>query len=147
MRQVVCPACGGANRLPDARDPSDAKCGRCKRKLFVGEPAEVSGEQLRAHLRGTRGVGILLDVWAPWCGPCRVMAPQFASAASRLEPGMRLLKLNSEAFPQDAASLHVSGIPTLLLFRNGQPIARQSGAMSAQQIVAWAHQALAGAPA
>lgn len=147
MRQVVCAACGGANRLPDDRNLAEAKCGRCKRKLFAGEPSDVSGEQLRSHLRATRGVAILLDVWAPWCGPCRTMAPQFASAAARLEPDVRLLKLNSEAHPEEAAALHVSGIPTLILFRDGRPIARQSGAMSAQQIVAWAQQALAGAPA
>jgi thioredoxin 2 len=124
-----------------------AKCGRCGEKLFQARPMEVDGEALSAHLRGSRGLAILLDVWAPWCGPCRMMAPQFTSAAGRLEPDVRLLKLDSEANPQAATELRVSGIPTLILFRDGREIARQAGAMSAGQIVAWTRQALAQAPA
>lgn len=147
MRQLVCPACGATNRAPEARNAAAAKCGRCGGKLFRGEPVEVNSAQLQLHLRSNRGAAVLLDVWAPWCGPCRMMAPHFAAAAQRLEPEVRLLKLNSEAEPQAAADLHVSGIPALLLFRDGRLIARQAGAMNANQIVAWATQALAQAPA
>jgi thioredoxin 2 len=147
MRQIVCPGCGAANRTPEGRDPASAKCGRCGEKLFQGKPVDVTAAELDAHLRGNQGVAVLLDVWAPWCGPCRMMGPQFVAAAPQLEPAMRLLKLNSEEHPAAAGDLGVSGIPTLILFREGRVIARQSGAMSANQIVAWTIQALAQATA
>lgn len=147
MRQILCPACGAVNRAPETKDASAAKCGRCGERLFHGRPEEVTGEALAAHLRSNNGVGVLLDVWAPWCGPCRMMGPQFAAAARQLEPEVRLLKLNSEEHPAAAAELGVSGIPTLVLFRDGRVVARQSGAMSANQIVAWTTQALARASA
>ena len=146
MRQFVCPGCGAANRAPDGKNPLAAKCGRCGEPLFSGHPAEVDAKALAAHRASTKGAAVLVDVWAPWCGPCRAMAPNFAAAAKTLEPVVRLLKLNSEAEPQASAELGVSGIPTLLLFRDGQAIARTSGLMSAQQIIAWTRQALAQAP-
>jgi thioredoxin 2 len=147
MRQFVCPACGAANRTPDGKDPLAAKCGRCGDLLFSGHPIEVDAKALGAHRASTKGAAVLVDVWAPWCGPCRAMAPNFAAAAKALEPQVRLLKLNSEAEPQAASALGVSGIPALLLFRDGQVIARSAGLMSAQQIVAWTRQALAQAQA
>ena len=113
--------------------------------MFKAIPIEVDGKALAAHRDSTKGGAVLVDVWAPWCGPCRAMAPNFAQAAKVLEPAVRLLKLNSEAEPQAAAALGVSGIPTLLLFQDGQLVARTSGLMSAQQIVAWTRQALAPA--
>lgn len=143
MRQYVCPACGAANRAPDARDARVAKCGRCGQALFSGHPVEVSGDRFKAHLASTRGAAVLVDVWAPWCGPCRAMAPQFAAAAGQLEPDVRLLKLNSDADQAIAAELGVSGIPALLLFRDGALVARTAGLMRADQIVAWTRQALA----
>jgi thioredoxin 2 len=145
MRQFVCPACGAANRAPDGKDPRAAKCGRCKEALFSAHPIEVDAAAFRAHRAGTKGAAVLLDVWAPWCGPCRAMAPNFAAAAATLEPDVRLLKLNSDAEPQAAGELGVSGIPALLLFRDGHAIARTAGAMNAPQIVAWTRQALAEA--
>lgn len=146
-RQVVCGACGGVNRLPPARDPAGAKCGRCGVRLFEGRPLDVNAEQFAAQRRGDRGGALLLDVWAPWCGPCRTMAPHFAQAARELEPEVRLLKLDSQAHPAASDNLRISGIPTLILFRDGREVARQSGALSAAQIVAWTRQALARAPA
>lgn len=143
MRQFVCPACGAANRIPDGRDPLAAKCGRCSQALFSAQPIEVDAKAFRAHRASTQGAAVLVDVWAPWCGPCRSMAPQFAAAARRLEPDVRLVKLNSEAEPQAAGELGVSGIPALLLFKDGRVIARTAGLMSADQIVAWTRQALA----
>ena len=147
MRQFVCAACGAVNRAPEAKDAAAAKCGRCAAKLLAAAPLEVTAEQLEAHRRGTKGAALLLDVWAPWCGPCLSMAPHFAAAAPRLEPAVRLLKLNSEAWPQAAAGLRVSSIPTLILFREGLEAARTAGAMSADQIVAWTNRSLAGAGA
>ncbi len=147
MTQLVCPNCNAANRLPEGKDPSSAKCGRCREKLFSGHPVEVTATQLDVHRRSTKGAALLLDVWAPWCGPCRSMAPQFAAAAGRLEPEVRLLKLNSDAHPEAAAALGVQGIPALFLIRDGKVIARQAGLMNAGQIESWTRQALATAQA
>ena len=147
MTQLVCPNCNAANRLPEGKDASSAKCGRCHEKLFSGHPVEVTAAQLDTHRRSTKGAALLLDVWAPWCGPCRSMAPQFAAAAGRLEPEVRLLKLNSDAHPEAAAALGVQGIPALFLIRDGKVIARQAGLMNAGQIESWTRQALATAQA
>ena len=143
MSQFVCPSCGAGNRVPEGRDPRQAKCGKCHEPVLTGAPVEVSGAQLEAHRNGTKGAALLLDVWAPWCGPCRSMAPQFAAAAKTLEPEVRLLKLNSDAEPAAAGALGVSGIPALFLIRDGKVIARTAGAMPAGQIVSWTRNALA----
>ncbi len=145
MKQFVCPSCGAVNRTPDERDARAAKCGKCHGALLTGAPVEVSGAQLASHRSGTKGAALLLDVWAPWCGPCKSMAPQFAAAARDLEPEVRLLKLNSDAEPAAAGALGVSGIPALFLIRDGKVIARTAGAMPAGQIVSWTRQALAQA--
>ncbi len=142
MSQVVCVACGAGNRLPSDRDPLAAKCGQCKSPLFTGAPTAVTGADLDRHRRTTKGTALLLDVWAPWCGPCRTMAPSFEAAARQLEPAVRLLKLDSDAEQAAAGALNISSIPTLILFRDGQVVARQAGAMSTAQIVDWTRRAL-----
>ncbi len=142
MKQFVCPSCGAVNRIADGRDALQAKCGKCHKPLLTGAPVEVSGAELQSHRSATKGAALLLDVWAPWCGPCKSMAPQFAAAAKTLEPEVRLLKLNSDAEPQAAGALSVSGIPALLLIRDGKVIARTAGLMPASQIVSWTRQAL-----
>ena len=133
---VVCVKCGGINRLPPTRPAIGAKCGRCGTKMFVGHPENVTTEIFdRQITRNT--MPVLVDVWAPWCGPCRIMAPAYEAAAQELEPNVRLVKLNSDAEPAISSRLGIRGIPTMILYHKGQEVARTSGAMSASQIVGW----------
>lgn len=143
-RQIVCPHCAGINRVPDDRPAEAARCGRCKGPLFSGKPAEVDAAAFERHTQ--RGeVPVLVDVWAPWCGPCRMMAPAFEAAGAELEPDLRLIKLNTEAEPELAGRLGIRSIPTMLLYADGREIGRVSGAMSARQIVDWARERLGSA--
>lgn len=142
MVQIVCPNCAAANRVPQAKDPAQAKCGRCGERLFQGAPTEVDAGRFQVHRRSNQGLPVLVDVWAPWCGPCRAMAPQYAAAAQRMEPKVRFLKLNADEAPEASAALGVSSIPALILLKDGREVARKAGAMSADQIAAWVNQAL-----
>ena len=134
--QIVCGHCGKINRLPAERTATSARCGSCHQPIFSGHPIEVDEAAFDRHL-AHNDIPVLVDVWAPWCGPCRSMAPMFERAAQQLEPGVRLLKLNSDQAPSVSSRLGISGIPTLLLMRNGKEIARTSGAMDTRNIVAW----------
>lgn len=135
-RQIVCGHCGRINRLPAARAPRDARCGACHLPIFTGQPIEVDEAAFDRHV-ASNDIPVLVDVWAPWCGPCRAMAPMFERAAHQLEPDVRLLKLNSDNAPHLSSRLNISGIPTLLLMRGGREISRHSGAMDARGIIAW----------
>lgn len=133
---VVCSGCGTPNRLPRTRRANDAKCGRCGGKLFTTHPPDVTGTTFDRHVARST-LPVLVDVWAPWCGPCKTMAPAFEAAALELEPHVVLIKLNSDNEPAISSKLGIRGIPTMILFHGGRELARTSGAMSARQIVGW----------
>lgn len=133
---IVCPHCQSINRVPAAKLAGQPNCGRCRRPLFTGEPMELTTATFARHAE-RNDIPLLVDFWAPWCGPCKMMAPQFLQAARLLEPKVRLAKVNTEAEPHLAAQFGIRSIPTLALFQNGREIARQPGAMGAQDIVRW----------
>jgi thioredoxin 2 len=137
--KLTCATCGQGNRVPVARLPDGPKCGHCGEALADGRVAELDAA---THDKATRGDGlpVLVDYWAPWCGPCRMMAPEFAKAAKALAPGVRLMKLNTEDHPQISARAGIRGIPALILYRGGREVARLAGARPAADIVAFARQ-------
>ena len=141
---VVCPHCNATNRVPSARLGDGANCGVCKERLFEGRPLELTAAKFDAQVNRS-DVPVVVDFWAPWCGPCRAMAPQFEKAASLLEPGYRLAKLNTEEEQGIAARFNIRSIPTIAIFRGGHEVARQSGAMDAQSLARWVKQSLGAA--
>ena len=138
---IACPSCGAMNRIPRTRLDEQPRCGRCHRALFEARAFALSSGNFDLHATRSE-LPLLVDFWAPWCGPCLQMAPQFEAAAARLEPRFRLGKVDTEAEPALAARFAIRSIPTLVLFHGGREVARQSGAIAATQIVQWARAGL-----
>jgi thioredoxin 2 len=133
---IVCPHCQAVNRVPAARLDQTPNCGQCHRPLFEAHPVELTQASFTRHIE-RNDIPVLVDFWAPWCGPCQMMATQFIQAAQLLEPRVRLAKVNTESEQALGAHSGIRSIPTLALFRGGRELARQAGAMGTQDIVRW----------
>jgi thioredoxin 2 len=135
-KHIVCPHCNATNRIPTARLGDAPKCGKCKQALFTAKPISLTTANFSQHIVNS-DVPVVVDFWAPWCGPCQTMAPAFAQAAKALEPNYRLAKVDTEAQQALGAEYGIRSIPTIAIFKNGQEVARQAGAMSAEDIKRW----------
>lgn len=133
---LVCPHCQAVNRVPITRLSQHPSCGKCHQLIFSGKPLELTAATFQNQIKNN-GIPVLVDFWAPWCGPCKSMAPAFAQAAGILEPKIRLGKVNTDVEQGLGNQFAIRSIPTLVLFNDGKEVARQSGAMGLQDILRW----------
>jgi thioredoxin 2 len=141
-RRIICPSCDGIVGVPAGRLADGPKCPRCHTALFAGHPVALTSANFDQHVARS-DLPVVVDFWAPWCGPCRMMAPAFAEAAQRMEPGARFAKLNTDEAQDIAGRYGIRSIPTLIVFKGGREVARQPGAMGAEALVRWVSGALA----
>ncbi len=138
-KHIVCPTCSAVNRIPSARIDASPSCGQCHKPLFTGRPVILTNENFQKHTNRS-DIPVVVDFWAPWCGPCKMMAPAFEQAATDLQPNVRLAKLNTEDENDIGARLNIRSIPTMVIFKSGKEVARQSGAMGLADIKSWISQ-------
>ena len=138
---IVCPHCSGLNRVPNQRLTEKPTCGKCKQRLFNGKPVALTDANFNQHLNGS-DLPLVVDFWAPWCGPCQTMAPAYEQAAAKIEPRAILAKVDTEQNQQLAQRFAIRSIPTLAVFKAGKQVASQPGAMSLGQLVQWIEQYL-----
>ncbi len=135
-KQCVCPSCGAINKIPESRLGDNPKCGKCKATIFTGEPINLTDANF-AKVIAKSDLPVVVDFWAQWCGPCKMMGPDFAKAAAEMSPHVIFAKVNTELAKQTAAKFDIRSIPSLIIFKNGQSTTRQAGAMNSQQIQQW----------
>ena len=141
---VVCPHCHTTNRVARARLTEGPVCGSCRKALLDGKPFPLTAADFDRHV-AAGDLPLVVDFWAPWCGPCRSMAPAYAQAAAELAPSVRLAKVDTEAEPSLGARFGIRSIPTLVIYLRGREVARQSGAMSAGDLTRWIRASISAA--